>query len=356
MSGTEAYLLALIFAASPVPSLGLALRANTAVAVGQRENSTFQQLEEGPRPVHEGALAGIGAVNAAEIRSIQLAANIAFMHVPRTGGDSFFDALNASAAANHLSLFPPSDLVHSWTAPGCTQTGGVAGSAHCTYSELHACLDKGARRNDLKFVTVLREPVARTISEFYWWTRKSAGSHGGLTSAQRFWNIRTAEEAEHGLLAWARDPRNNAFNRQVKYLAMVAPDPASRHSCITTDYDAYVAYWTARYDCNADEIEERVNADRSLLEDAKKAIEDRFLYVGLTDAFEQSVEELQTALGVSTPYARSPSHNSPSYERPSKAIEELVRERNALDAELYAYVVERNGKLFHHRDLTRWLH
>merc|ERR1719460_1149272 len=165
MSGTEAFLLALILAASPVLSLSVALRASAAAAVGLRANSTLEQLEEqiedGPRPVHGGALAGREAVMGADFRSIQIGANIAFMHVPRIGGDSFFDALNASAAVSHLSLFPPSDLVHSWTAPGCTQTGGVAGSAHCTYSELHACLDKGARRNDLKFVTVLREPVAR---------------------------------------------------------------------------------------------------------------------------------------------------------------------------------------------------
>jgi hypothetical protein len=134
---------------------------------------------------------------------------------------------------------------------------------------------------------------------------------------------------------------------------MAAPDPASRQSCISTDYDAYVAYWTARYDCKADEIEERVNADRSLLEEAKKAIDNRFLYVGLTDAFEQSVAELQAALGVSLPYARVPSHSSPSYERPPREIEEIVRERNALDVDLYAYVVERNRKLFHQKDPAR---
>lgn len=271
------------------------------------------------------------------------------MHVPRTGGDSFFDALNASAGVRDLSLFPPSELVHSWTAPGCTQQEGVHGTAHCTLSELAACLEKGTHREDLRFVTVVREPVARTLSEFHWWTR----THAGKSSAQRFWNTQTANEAEHGLLSWAMDPRNNAYNRQVKYLAMAAPDPASRQSCISTDYDAYVAYWTARYDCKADEIEERVNADRSLLEEAKKAIDNRFLYVGLTDAFEQSVAELQAALGVSLPYARVPSHSSPSYERPSREIEEIVRERNALDVDLYAYVVERNRKIFHQKDPAR---
>merc|ERR1719331_2292934 len=201
MSGTEAFLLALIFAASPVSSLGVALRARAAAAVGLRANSTLEQLEEqiedGPRPVHGGALAGREAVMGADFRSIQIGANIAFMHVPRTGGDSFFDALNASAAVRDLSLFPPSNLVHSWTAPGCTQTEGVAGTAHCTLSELAACLEKGTPRKDLKFVTVVREPVARTISEFYWWTR----AHAGKTSAERFWNTRTASEAEHGLLS-----------------------------------------------------------------------------------------------------------------------------------------------------------
>jgi hypothetical protein len=355
MSGTVALLLPLIFAASPATRQGLALlnrRASAAITDGLRENSTLQELEDGPRPVHGGPVVSRAAVHAADFPSIHLAANIAFVHVPRTGGDSFFDALNASATVGHLNLFPPSNLVHSWTAPGCTQREGVFGSAHCTFSELAACLEKGAHRENLKFVTVVREPVSRTISEFHWWTR----AHAGKTSAQRFWNERTAKEAEHGLLNWARDPRNNAYNRQVKYLAMAAPDPASRKTCISTDYEAYVAYWTSRYNCNADEIEERVNADRSLLEDAKKAIEGSFLYVGLTDAFEQSVAELQTALGVSTPYARAPSHNSPSYERPSKEIEELIRERNALDAELYAYVVERNRKLFHHTDSTSWLH
>jgi hypothetical protein len=340
---------------SPASREGVALlhrRANAAIAVGLRENSTLQQLDDKPGPVHSGGVAAREAVNAAYFPTIHLAANIAFMHVPRTGGDSFFDALNASAAVSDLSLFPPSNLVHSWTAPGCTQREGVQGTAHCTLSELAACLEKGTHRKDLKFVTVVREPVSRTISEFHWWTR----THAGKTSAQRFWNKQTANAAEHGLLSWVTDPRNNAFNRQVKYLAMTAPDPASRDTCISTDYEAYVAYWTARYNCNEDEIEERVNADRSLLEDAKKAIEDRFLYVGLTDAFEQSVAELQTALGISTPYARAPSHSSPSYERPPKEIEELVRERNALDAELYAYVVERNRKLFHQTDTTRLLH
>jgi hypothetical protein len=348
MSGTVLLFPTLIFAALPAPRLGVALlnrRESTAIVAALRENSTLEELLDNG-PVHNGPVNTKRAVQEANFPKIHLAANIAYMHVPRTGGDSFFDALNASV--RDLNVFPPADLVHSWTAPGCTQNEGVLGSAHCTLSEIAACLEKGSHRDDLKFVTVVREPVARTLSEFHWWTRAQAGK----TSARRFWNDETAEQAQHGLTSWAVDPRNNAYNRQVKYLAMAAPNPASFQSCISTNYDAYVAYWKARYSCTEDQIEERINADRSLLEDAKRAIEERFLYVGVTDNFDQSVSELQTALGVSTPYARSESHTSPQYERPPPGIEELVRTRNALDVELYKYVVERNRKLFHQMNIA----
>jgi len=130
---------------------------------------------------------------------------LVFIHIPKNSGESFkqkmcqitgdltipIRAARGGRAALGMQLRPvfhegkgiftqfPACNTHSWEAPGCASPAWTP--SHCGYDELLDCLRSGKAKGKLPelndrrplFSTVLREPVERVISEYYWWQKKS---------------------------------------------------------------------------------------------------------------------------------------------------------------------------------------
>ena len=195
---------------------------------------------------------------------------LAFIHIPKCAGTSFFnrcrevtgqgpgrthasgDAEAGGPADGGFTWYPQEACytslsdgksevcrTNSWNSPGCSSE--PFGGTHCGVSETADCLDRGLaqltpplRPNDPKplFVTIIRNPVERVLSEYAWWKKRCARERGwtaGLCAAHK---IRGASPEER-LLAWINTRDNNAHNRMAKMLAhlpaMRAPGASQSH-------------------------------------------------------------------------------------------------------------------------------
>lgn len=150
------------------------------------------------------------------------------------------------------------------------------------------------------FVTILREPVARTLSQYYFLAE--AGRGGGLIPPGLDDDSRTLSLGE-------------AFER-----GYLLDDLQTRMLCgLVSPYD----------DLPADALER-----------ARTNLRDRFAYVGTTERFDELLAVLNLALGWPTT-AHEPARENPR--RPKAVAEDLralAAERNPLDHELHAYAGE----------------
>ena len=153
---------------------------------------------------------------------------------------------------------------------------------------------------DATFVTILREPVARTLSQYYFLTEFGRG--GGLVPPG-------LDEDARGL------DLGDAFDR-----GYLLDNLQTRMLC-----GAVSPYG----DLPADALER-----------AKANLRDRFAYVGTTERFDELLAVLDLALGWPTT-AYEPARENPH--RPAEVPDELrglAAERNALDRELHAFADE----------------
>ena len=150
---------------------------------------------------------------------------------------------------------------------------------------------------DATFVTILREPVARTLSQYYFLTEFGRG--GGLVPPG-------LDEDARGL------GLGEAFDR-----GYLLDDLQTRMLCgLVSPYD----------DLPADAVER-----------AKTILRERFAHVGTTERFDELLAVLNLALGWPTT-AHEPARENPR--RPAEVPEQLralAAERNGLDRELHAF-------------------
>jgi Sulfotransferase family len=158
---------------------------------------------------------------------------------------------------------------------------------------------------DATFVTILRDPVARTLSQYFFLAE--AGRGGGLVPPG-------LPEETRGLSLEA------AFDR-----GYLLDDLQTRMLCgLLSPYDELPA---------------------DALDRAKTNLSDRFAYVGTTERFDELLAVLNLALGWSTT-AHEPARENPR--RPAEVTDELralAAERNRLDRELHTFA----GQLFAER-------
>ena len=150
---------------------------------------------------------------------------------------------------------------------------------------------------DATFVTILREPVARTLSHYYFLAELGRG--GGLVPPG------LAEDARGlGL--------EEMFDR-----GYLLEDVQTRMLCgLASPYDDLPADALAR---------------------AKSNLRDRFAYVGTTERFDELLAVLNLGLGWPTT-AHEPARENP--QRPAEvpeALRRLAAERNLLDLDLHAF-------------------
>eukprot|EP01104_Vermistella_antarctica_P020587 TRINITY_DN8867_c0_g1_i1.p1 TRINITY_DN8867_c0_g1~~TRINITY_DN8867_c0_g1_i1.p1 ORF type:complete len:604 (-),score=94.83 TRINITY_DN8867_c0_g1_i1:76-1887(-) len=220
-----------------------------------------------------------------------------------------------SSADQMVWWFP--DGSHSWNVLGCNAKQGSpkylprpsVGPTHCSYAEILSCLQSHdarftsspsvpphkvvphLRAPHLAFVTLLREPVARVVSEYFWWrhtcntgvslrswpTQLCVDMNVGIMDAHSKVSLPptkraqasfahmekfTVDEERMRFLAWVKSPYNVAHNRQTKQLSLTASSPSLRHNnppdvrvkkmlnvdeCIGFLGELQEAYWGAYY-------------------------------------------------------------------------------------------------------------
>jgi hypothetical protein len=220
------------------------------------------------------------------------------VHLPKTAGTTLAQLLRYhyrdgafKGAGNVLSRFDEAEP----RLEGIARKPAIrAASGHVSFGLAERVLPEAT------FVTILREPVARTLSQYYFLVEVGRG--GGLIPPGLDEDSRALSLEE-------------AFDR-----GYLLDDLQTRMLCgLVSPYD----------DLPADALER-----------ARANLRDRFAYVGTTERFDELLAVLNLALGWPTT-AHEPARENT---RRPKAVAEDLRAfaagRNPLDRELYAYAGE----------------
>lgn len=258
----------------------------------------------------------------------------------------------------------PTCRFQSFNAPGCAAP--FYGGTHCGFAELNDCLKTGRAKlsadlagHSPAFVSIIRDPVDRVVSEFFWW-KKTCKNTPQWTK-----QLCTAGQGkgEAPFRAWLRSPHNNAANRMTKMLSNVhgmrAPEPGGEH-CTSFDAGAQETFWSQAYNLSYDTgLEDAINRDDILFKNVMRTIESHFVFIGIQDLLVDSLRLLHYLLAghdnATLTAAAMPeqSHSSSAggvRARTKIAIMENaellaeVRARNQLDVRLYEYVATRFKK------------
>mmetsp|Transcript_49598 Transcript_49598/g.92373 ORF Transcript_49598/g.92373 Transcript_49598/m.92373 type:complete len:546 (+) Transcript_49598:50-1687(+) len=222
---------------------------------------------------------------------------LVYIHVQKCAGSVFKSSLETvvqrSLAQRHPRVFRwfPVPDAYSYKHGGCH----ALDSMHCTFSEIQTCLladravlkhlgpHRRAAAARSTFVTILRQPVQRVVSEFFWgrrnWCQNATAEFLNSThrSEQYMWHSRSCLHANNGrfgnfpkamthvfseqdLINWVKSPENLSHNRLTKHLLAWDPESSEqwgtplvpslssgRQKCASHDYTRYRAAWEARY-------------------------------------------------------------------------------------------------------------
>lgn len=289
---------------------------------------------------------------------------LGFMHIPKCSGSSFHKKLceltkgSSSTRSPGLSLsWFNSCKKNSFNSHGC-QNWSKWGGTHCGFHEMQDCLLSNRAHTHISnkfrkvqipagkrpmFVTILRDPVERVISEFFWW-RAAKGQFCKAT----VWGACLCNAARQGLDTWIESPCNMAHNRQIRYFLMdgvKAPINRQGHQhCAAFFLKPTVVYWEQRLNHSFDkDLVEYMNNDHSLVQAAITVLEQEFWFVGIQEDYEGS-QKLFSAL-YELVYGRKPGKSiSKSRFHASKRgsvtddQRRAIADRNRLDLQLYHYV------------------
>ncbi|MFN8553688.1 MAG: sulfotransferase family 2 domain-containing protein [Candidatus Obscuribacterales bacterium] len=220
-----------------------------------------------------------------------------FNHIPKTAGMSFHQFIKDNLPSNSVLDFYTLDnrdrLVEYASQP---QSRYAAIVGHLPFSFfVNLTLPAKALH-----ITVLREPVARLISYYYY--------------------IRTSES--HYLHDWV-------VNEDISPQAFFESKP-------TMEIDNLHLRFLCSTDCSNVPIG---GCTREMLEEAKDNLKNRFAVVGLQEYFPQSLELTARVMGwknITNPEINRAPEKSKAAEKDAQTIE-LIRSMNELDIELYEY-------------------
>jgi len=165
---------------------------------------------------------------------------------------------------------------------------------------------------DGRYVTLLRDPVKRVVSEFFWGcgakvNKRFTGEHAGKVLfdwPRPLWDrmgpgcLKGAPDAE--LRKWLADESNPAHNRYAKMLAnnTLAPPLRRTHNCVIGNEAASMAVWGGRYGMKQGareaprsraELWRAVNNDEGLFRDVLGVLDKRFWFVGILEELDLSM-------------------------------------------------------------------
>ena len=274
-----------------------------------------------------------------------------FIHIPKTGGEtwwSFIHNMNSNSKIlgslpyGDFNFYPPKPF-KSLAAVGCKN--GSISNTHCSYSEMRECFDRGMGifgdlsgfskedvmefiRNresgesdqklyekkftsvldlqSIKFMSLIRNPIVRVLSEYYWWGVSSYRGIDDTETTEYFQklnktkNSRTKRRSENiiqcagawpndlcpsipNLIDWINHENNTAHNRQVHSLV---PDENYKNGfdftkkCNNIYGKGMVQQFISRRKENA---KDEPMSDLEMIKDTINNIENNFSFVGLTD-------------------------------------------------------------------------
>lgn len=188
-----------------------------------------------------------------------------YIHIPKTAGSTWRRILNTWRLSakeyqdnyKYANSMWPTRHWKSFNSPGCQEKSKFGGT-HCSFSEISKCinedlanfydfhdeyfdvngqirlsgeigrpdhlLDKRVRNFDpanIKYSSVIRHPIIRVISEYYWW--RVSYARNNYTSCAHAWPNSLCSSIQKGLEAWVRHPNNTAHNRQTRSLFSESP-------------------------------------------------------------------------------------------------------------------------------------
>jgi Sulfotransferase family len=211
---------------------------------------------------------------------------LVFMHIPKTAGTTLYPSLQWNYPPHqtlHIDI-PKNEMHRMESVPLDYRSSLRLLHGHFAFG-IHKYVPRSCR-----YVTVLREPVARVVSAY-----KHVLKRTGHEYHERV--IKDRIDLEEFIETFWLEEKSN---RQIRDLC--------------NEYDGPV--------------------DRELLEQAKRNLEG-FLVVGLTERFEETFALIRRALGLRLPFYVTRNVGFPL--EPSERAIELIREREKFDLELYAF-------------------
>uniref|UniRef100_A0A7S3K392 Sulfotransferase domain-containing protein n=1 Tax=Aureoumbra lagunensis TaxID=44058 RepID=A0A7S3K392_9STRA len=277
------------------------------------------------------------------IRSIQTTEDqvIVFTHVPKTAGASFWLQVLYNRKSKELNLYPPTP-----------DTKSCHDKHHCTPHELMiACF----MHTKPKFITVLREPVRRVVSEFFWALKEKRrkirqGQKGQFDWSLHDWQIMNRPS---DLARWVTSPHNTAHNRQTHFFGRILTSSPILYqeyaSCASTNTSQTMKAAEERYGRKS--VAERgfaavIATDIELLRHAKIQIEKSLFFVGLAECISESVQCFFAKVGISSRILnidqQEIAHKSHApFLRLSKQLLRDIAQRNRADSDIYKIAQER---------------
>jgi len=216
-----------------------------------------------------------------------------YLHIPKTGGQTLISSLRLSygkdATVEVSGLGEPLDRTISAVSPERLATARLV-MGHMPYG-VHAYVPRAC-----DYVTILRDPVARVVSLYKFVLRA----------------------VDHPLYEQVRDGRLSLRD----FVTSEIDDTQTRNG-----QTRQLAGETNRSD------------DRQSLEAAKRNLQ-TFMAIGLTERFHETFVHFRRTLRLRIPAYATRNVSPPLASEPEPHIEELIRERNQLDNELYAFACE----------------
>jgi hypothetical protein len=217
-----------------------------------------------------------------------------FLHIPKTGGTTMWPILERLYGAEQVMRvnqekrrgYSIYDAARDFLQEHAYDYSVVGG--HFRSFAVHTATDRPCR-----FIAVLRHPVKRIISNYFFIKRKPHHWR-----RQRFEEIDNLEEGVELMQS----------NHQVRCLADLPKD---------------------------------VEVTEADLETAKRNVAQHFAGIGLTERFDESLILFQQALGWSTPYYFATKNAAQERPQVPDDIMQTIRERNALDLALFDWVNQR---------------
>jgi hypothetical protein len=235
---------------------------------------------------------------------------LVFVHPPKVGGTSFFTFLAAFFADRGI-LAPRLRLADT-----SERTAEVW--RDCRFFHTGSRLDQLRRlRSRAHFVTLLRDPVSRVISQYWYYRRPSF-------YVDRFPDLAARRRARRELAQrlslpeWVRaSPREPGAYVRNLYVAQFGGGPDATRSATAADLDA-------------------------LLERSSRALQEDFVFVGITEEYARAKELFCHTFGLPMHYARSEerinvTRDPEAREPPDAGTLELIRQENAHDFALYEF-------------------